>query len=64
MIAAIINFINDIPKTITEILKFIPEFFKMVINIINILPDPFNQITILGIGLISLIYIVKVARGS
>lgn len=62
MISAILNFISDVPKAIAEILKFIPNFFEMCINIINILPQPFNQITILGIGLISVIYVVKVAR--
>ena len=63
MIAKIFEFISDIPKAVSEITKFIPEFFKMVINIINVLPNPFNQITILGIGLIITIYVIKVVRG-
>ncbi len=64
MIKKIFEFISDIPKAIKEITNFITEFFKMLRNIINILPQPFNQITLLGIGIIITIYVVKIVRGS
>lgn len=64
MISTIINFITDIPNAVVEILKFIPNFFELAISVVNILPNPFNLITIAGVSLISLIFIVKVGRGN
>ena len=58
------DIISKVPEYLTNIVDFFKNAFEFLYLLFTFIPEPFRTITFVYLGIISIILIVKLVRGS